>query len=53
MIELKDILQVAFSFVGTWLAIRVELRWLRADQKRTEATVADHSTRIRALEIGE
>lgn len=51
MIDIKDVLQVLASGFGAWVAIRVELRWLRADQKRIERIVENHGQRIRAIEL--
>lgn len=53
MIDVKDVLQVLASAFGAWCAIRVELRWLRADQKRADDRIAEHDERIRSLELGE
>lgn len=53
MIELREILQVLGSFAGAWLAMRIELRWLRSDVNRAHARLDDHELRVRRIEIGD
>jgi hypothetical protein len=43
--------QVVAAAGGAWLAVRVELRWLRADVDRHEKKLEHHDTRMHALEI--
>lgn len=51
MIDAQSVIQSLVTFAGLWIVIKVELRWLRADLKRTEEAQRDHSTRIRNLEL--
>lgn len=41
------------AFAGCWLAMKVELKWIRSDVAKLEKKTEDHSVRIRVLEIGE
>jgi len=48
---LQSVLQILGASGGAWLAIRVELRWLRADVQRIEKQHEDHTARLRKLEL--
>jgi hypothetical protein len=43
-------LTIIGSSGGAWLAVRVEIRWLRSDVDRHERTLEDRDRRLRALE---
>lgn len=51
MIDAADILQAVLTAAGAWLAVRVELRWLRSDVNRAHKRLDDHETRVRVIEI--
>jgi len=44
------LLGVAAAAGGAWLAVRVELRWLRSDVDRHERVIERHNERIIVLE---
>jgi len=46
----KAVLMIVGSAGGAWLAIRVELRWLRADVTRHERRLDAHDARLLELE---
>lgn len=48
---LLELAKVAGAVGGAWLAVRVELRWLRADVERHERRFDYHDTRLHALEV--
>ena len=48
---LVGLAQVLAAAAGAWLAVRVELRWLRADVDRHERKLDAHDTRIIVLEV--
>lgn len=48
---LFEALRILAPALGAWLAVRVELRWMRADIRRNEADLSAHDARIRQLEI--
>lgn len=50
---LIELAKVAGTMLGAWLAVRVELRWLRADVDRHEKQFGAHDSRIHALETKE
>lgn len=51
MINAADILQAVLTAAGAWLAVRVELRWLRSDVNRAHKRLDVHDDRVRNLEI--
>jgi hypothetical protein len=47
---LLELAKVAGAIFGAWLAVRVELRWLRADVDRLDKRGDLYEERIHALE---
>jgi uncharacterized membrane protein YciS (DUF1049 family) len=48
---LLSLLNVLASMIGSYFAVSVKIEWLRADLKRAEHQLNDHTTRLRALEL--
>lgn len=53
MIDFADAIRIIGGFAGAWLAVRIELRWLRSDIVRAHTRLDDHDVRIRQIEIGD
>lgn len=45
------LVQVIAAAGGAWLAVRVELRWLRSDVDKHEKRLNHHSARLHKLEV--
>lgn len=46
---LVELVRVAAVFGATWVAVKVELRWLRSDVNRAHKRLNSHDARIRSI----